>query len=209
MKIRHSIILGLTLAVSMTAGATLAAAQEADAPPRQHWSFSGPFGTYDPAQLQRGFKIYREVCSNCHSLKLLSFRNLADPDGPAFTEAQAAAIAATFQVTDGPNDQGQMFQRPGKISDTFPPPFANDQAARAALGGKLPPDMSDLAKARSYEWGFPWFVIDAFTMYQEDGPDYIHAILNGYTDPPAGFACRRAANTTSTFPVTPSACRSR
>ena len=80
----------------------------------------GPFGQYDPQQLQRGFKIYREVCSTCHSLKLLSFRNLADPGGPGFTEAQAAAIAATFQVTDGPNDQGQMFQRPGKISDYFP-----------------------------------------------------------------------------------------
>ena len=75
------------------------------------------------AQLQRGFKIYREVCSNCHSLKLLSFRNLAEPGGPDFTEAQAAAIAASYQVTDGPNDQGQMFQRPGRISDSFPPPF--------------------------------------------------------------------------------------
>jgi cytochrome c1 len=165
----------------------VASAQEADAPPRQHWSFSGPFGTFDQAQLQRGFKIYREVCSNCHSMKLVSFRNLADSGGPDFTEAQAAAIADTFQVTDGPNDEGQMFQRSGKIADYFPAPFANDQASRAALGGKLPPDMSDLAKARSYEWGFPQFIIDAFTMYQEDGPDYIHAIVNGYTDPPAGF----------------------
>ena len=90
MKIHRSIVLALTLAASLSAVATVAAAQEADAPPRLKWSFSGPFGTYDPAQLQRGFKIYREVCSNCHSLKLLSFRNLADPGGPAFTEAQAA-----------------------------------------------------------------------------------------------------------------------
>ncbi len=185
------------------------AASAQDAPPRQSWSFSGPFGIYDQAQLQRGFKIYREVCSTCHSLNLLSFRNLADPGGPGFTDAQAAAIAATFQVTDGPNDQGQMFQRPGGIADYFPPPFPNDNAARAALGGKLPPDMSVLAKARGYEWGFPTFVIDAFRMYQEDGPDYIHAILNGYEKPPAGFACRRAASTTNISPVAPSVCRSR
>ncbi len=175
----------------------------------QHWSFSGPFGQYDPEQLQRGFKIYREVCSTCHSLKLLSFRNLADPGGPGFTEAQAAAIAATFQVTDGPNDQGQMFQRPGKISDYFPPPFANDQAARAAFGGGLPPDMSDLAKARTYDEGFPWFIIDAFTMYQEQGPDYIHAIINGYSNPPADLPCLPGPTTTSTSPATPSRCRRR
>jgi cytochrome c1 len=168
-------------------GMPAAHAQDADAPPRQHWSFAGPFGQYDPQQLQRGFKIYKEVCSNCHSLKLLSFRNLADPGGPGFSEAQAAAVAAMFQVTDGPNDQGQMFQRPGKIADYFPPPFANDQAARVALGGGLPPDMSVLAKARSYEAGFPRFIIDAFTEYQEDGPDYIHAIINGYAKAPADF----------------------
>src|SRR5580692_7990779 len=125
------LVLALTLAASLGALAVrTASAQEAEAeaPPRQHWSFWGPFGTYDPAQLQRGFKIYREVCSNCHSIKLLSFRNLAEPGGPGFTEAQAGAVAATFQVTAGPNDQGQMFQRPGQISDYFPPPFANDQA---------------------------------------------------------------------------------
>jgi ubiquinol-cytochrome c reductase cytochrome b/c1 subunit len=165
-----------------------------------HWSFSGPFGLYDPAQLQRGFKIYQEVCSSCHSLKLISFRNLADPGGPGFTEAQAATVAATFQVTDGPNDRGQMFKRPGKIADYFPPPFANEQAARAALGGKLPPDMSVLAKARGYEWGFPWFVLDAFTMYQEDGPDYIHAILTGYADAPSGFVLPPGGQYNKYFP---------
>jgi ubiquinol-cytochrome c reductase cytochrome c1 subunit len=182
------------------AGAFGAFAQEAAPPPREHWSFAGPFGTYDPEQLQRGFKIYREVCSTCHSLKLLSFRNLADPGGPGFTEAQAAAIAATFQVTDGPNDQGDMFQRAGKISDYFPPPFPNAQAAAHALGGKVPPDMSDLAKARSYEWGFPQFVFDAFTDYQEDGPDYIHAIINGYAAPPAGFVLPPAGQYNKYFP---------
>jgi len=181
----HRILFAFALAASLSAAAIQAASAE-DAPPRQKWSFAGPFGIYDRAQLQRGFKIYKEVCSTCHSIKLLAFRNLADPGGPGFTEAQAAAIASGFQVTDGPNDQGQMFQRSGTIADHFPPPFPNDQAARAALGGKLPPDMSVLAKARSHEWGFPQFIFDAFIDYQEDGPDYIHAILNGYTDPPAG-----------------------
>jgi cytochrome c1 len=168
---RHRCLIVVVLAAATLTGPALRTAAAQEAPPRQHWSFSGPFGIYDEGQLQRGFKIYREVCSNCHSLKLLAFRNLADPGGPGFTEAQAAAIAATFQVTDGPNDQGQMYQRPGKISDYFPPPFPNDQAAKAALGGKVPPDMSVLALARSYEWGFPQFIFDAFTMYQEDGPD--------------------------------------
>jgi ubiquinol-cytochrome c reductase cytochrome b/c1 subunit len=189
----------LTLAASLSVVAVQAASAQ-DAPPRQSWSFSGPFGIYDQAQLQRGFKIYKEVCSNCHSIKLLSFRNLADPGGPGFTEAQATAIAAGFQVTDGPNDQGQMFQRPGTLADTFPPPFPNDNAARAALGGKLPPDMSVLAKARSYDWGFPTFIIDAFRMYQEDGPDYIHAILNGYEKPPAGFALPPGGQYNKYFP---------
>jgi ubiquinol-cytochrome c reductase cytochrome b/c1 subunit len=197
----HRVIIACGLAVSLSAiAAAPAFAQEQEAPPRQHWSFSGPFGIFDQAQVQRGFKIYREVCSNCHSLKLLSFRNLTDPNGPGFTEAQAAAIASSFQVTDGPNDQGQMFQRPGKIADYFPPPFPNEQAARAALGGKLPPDMSVLALARSYEWGFPWFIIDAFTMYQEDGPDYIHAILNGYADAPAGFTLAPGTQYNKYFP---------
>ena len=185
-RLRHRLALALAFAGALS-GSSAAVAQEADAPPRLQWSFWGPFGLYDQAQLQRGFKVHQEVCSNCHSLKLISFRNLADSGGPGFTETQAASIAASFQVTDGPNDQGKMFKRPGKISDYFPPPFDNDQAARAALGGKLPPDLSTLAKARSYEWGFPRFIFDAFTMYQEDGPDYIHAILTGYTDAPAGF----------------------
>jgi ubiquinol-cytochrome c reductase cytochrome b/c1 subunit len=197
--ISHRIITAFALAASLAATAMQTASAE-DAPPRQKWSFSGPFGIYDPAQLQRGFQIYREVCSTCHSIKLLAFRNLADPGGPAFTEAQAAAVASSFQVTDGPNDQGQMFQRPGTLADHFPPPFPNDQAARAALGGKLPPDMSVLAKARAYEWGFPQFVIDAFIDYQEDGPDYIHAILDGYTDPPKDFTLAPGTQYNKYFP---------
>ncbi len=202
MNIHRSIVLAAALAASLSAiGMRVAGAQEAEAPPRQSWSFSGPFGTYDQAQLQRGFKVYREVCSTCHSLKLLAFRNLADPGGPDFTEAQAATVAASFQVTDGPNDKGEMFQRPGKLADYFPPPFPNDQAARAALGGGLPPDMSVLAKARSHEAGFPRFIFDAFTQYQEAGPDYIHAILTGYEEqPPAGFALAPGTQYNKYFP---------
>ena len=202
MNVHRSIVLAAALAVSLSViGMRVALAQEAEAPPRLHWSFHGPFGTYDQAQLQRGFKVYREVCSTCHSLKLLAFRNLADPGGPDFTEAQAATVAASFQVTDGPNDKGEMFQRPGKLADYFPPPFPNDQAARAALGGGLPPDMSVLAKARSHEAGFPRFIFDAFTQYQEAGPDYIHAILTGYEEqPPAGFALAPGTQYNKYFP---------
>jgi ubiquinol-cytochrome c reductase cytochrome b/c1 subunit len=197
---RNNSLILAAAAVLAWSGIGVASAQEADAPPREHWSFHGPFGTYDPAQLQRGFKVYREVCSSCHSLKLLAFRNLADPGGPEFSEAQAATVAAGFQVTDGPNSQGEMFQRPGKIADHFPPPFPNEQAARNANGGGLPPDMSVLAKARGYEAGFPWFIVDAFTQYQEDGPDYIHALMIGYEDPPAGVTLPPGGQYNKYFP---------
>jgi ubiquinol-cytochrome c reductase cytochrome c1 subunit len=159
---------------------------EQPTPPPEKWSFAGPFGVFDKVQLQRGFQVYREVCSNCHSLKFIAFRNLADPGGPGFSEQQVKALAATYKIKDGPNDAGEMFERPGRPSDYFPWNFPNDQAARAALGA-VPPDMSLLAKARSYERGFPFFLIDFFTQYQEQGPDYIYALLNGYTkdDDPA------------------------
>jgi cytochrome c1 len=201
MNAYRSVVVAVTLAAFASPLSTrIAFAQEQEIPSKQRWSFAGPFGLYDPQQLQRGFKVYREVCSNCHSLKLLAFRNLADAGGPGFTEPQAAAIAATFQVTAGPNSQGEMFQRPGKLADYFPPPFPNDQAARNTNGGALPPDMSVLAKARSVERGFPWFIFDAFTQYQEDGPDYIHAILNGYEEPPAGATLPPGAQYNKYFP---------
>lgn len=151
-------------------------------PPRQSWTFSGPFGRFDQAQLQRGFQVYKEVCSNCHSLNLVAFRTLADPGGPGFSEAQVKALAATYKIKDGPNDAGEMYERPGRQSDYFPWAFPNAQAARAALGA-LPPDMSVLAKARSYHRGFPLFLIDPIIQYQEHGADYIWAIMNGYTKP--------------------------
>jgi ubiquinol-cytochrome c reductase cytochrome b/c1 subunit len=155
-------------------------------PPRQNWSFAGFFGKYDTAQLQRGFKVFREVCSNCHSANDLAFRNLADAGGPSFSESQVKALAAEYKVKDGPNDAGDMFDRPARPSDHWPAPFPNANAARAANGGGLPPDMSVLAKARDVEDGFPKFIFDAlpFFAYQEGGPDYIVGILTGYGDPP-------------------------
>mgnify|MGYP001192284568 CR=1 FL=1 len=132
------------------------------------WSFKGLFGKFDRAALQRGYQVYTEVCSSCHSMKYLSYRNLAEKGGPEFTEEQAKAIAASFEVVDGPNSDGEMFTRPGKLSDKFVMPYENVKAAQAANGGAYPPDMSVLAKARG------------------GGVDYIYSLLQGYEDPPAG-----------------------
>jgi ubiquinol-cytochrome c reductase cytochrome c1 subunit len=177
-----------TLAAMMALGAAAQTADDAEQPKPipQRWSFSGMFGQFDQAQLQRGFKVYKEVCGNCHSLSI-PFRTLAQPGGPEFSEGQVKALAATYKITnDTPNDKGEIFQRPGLPSDNFPPPeaYPNPQAA-AATFGKAPPDMYLLAKARKYERGFPQFIFDAlpFVQYQEAGSDYVNAILTGYTHP--------------------------
>ncbi|MGV1893399.1 cytochrome c1 [Agrobacterium vitis] len=149
------------------------------------WSFSGPFGKYDKGQLQRGLKIYKEVCSACHSMNLVSFRTLEDL---GYSEAQVKTFAAEYEVQDGPNASGEMYTRKAVPSDHFPSPFPNHEAAAAANNGAAPPDMSLLAKARGIERGFPTFLLDIFTQYQEGGPDYIHALLTGYQDPPAGVS---------------------
>jgi ubiquinol-cytochrome c reductase cytochrome c1 subunit len=154
-------------------------------PELQKWSFAGPFGKYDTAQLQRGYQIYKEVCSNCHSMKYMTFRNLGDEGGPHFSLDQVTALAAGYQVSDGPNDAGDMFQRAGKPQDHFPSPFANVEAAAASNGGAAPPDLSLMAKARGAERGVFWGIVDFFTQYQEGGPDYVHALLTGFQDPPA------------------------
>ena len=132
------------------------------------WSFKGLFGKFDRGALQRGYQVYTEVCSSCHSMKYLSYRNLAEKGGPEFTVDQAKAIAASFEVKDGPNADGEMFTRPGKLSDKFVMPYDNVKAAQAANGGAYPPDMSVLVKARG------------------DGANYIYSLLQGYEDPPAG-----------------------
>jgi ubiquinol-cytochrome c reductase cytochrome c1 subunit len=158
---------------------------------RQDWSFSGIFGQFDKAQLQRGYQVYAEVCANCHEMKRISFRNLAQNGGPEFPEEAVRALAASVQVEDGPNQEGQMYQRPGRLSDPFPGRYKNEQEARSIHNGAYPPDLSLMARARSVEYHGPlWFhplsmLRDVLTGYQEGGADYIYALLTGYTDPPA------------------------
>ena len=178
--------LALIAASVLFAGAALAA-EEGETPhyplkkPNNYsWSFSGPFGTYDKAQLQRGFQVYREVCSSCHSLNLVSFRNLAEEGGPGFPVDVVKALAAEYEVEAEPDDNGDVNPRPAIPSDRFPAPFPNDAAAKASNNGAYPPDFSLLAKARAAERGFPLFVFDIFTQYQESGPDYIVSLLAGY-----------------------------
>ncbi|MDE2350877.1 MAG: cytochrome c1 [Alphaproteobacteria bacterium] len=177
---RTALRLGLSLAFAVAlAGSAVAATVmgEAQAPKDVSFSFEGPFGTYDRAALQRGFQVYNEVCKNCHSLNLVSFAALTEPGGPEFTDAEAKAIAASYQIPADPNKQGQTYDdkgnrltRPGILADHFPPPFPNEEAARATFNGALPPDLSVIVKAR------------------EGGPQYVYSILTGFgQNPPKGF----------------------
>ncbi len=150
-------------------------------PKQQDWTFAGPFGKYDKGQLQRGLKVYTEVCSACHSMSLVSFRTL---EGLGYSEAQVKAFAANYEVQDGPNSDGEMFTRKAVASDYFPSPYANNEAAAASNNGAAPPDFSLIAKARGITRGFPQFVFDIFTQYQEGGPDYIYSLLTGYDEEP-------------------------
>lgn len=144
--------------------ATPAIANEAPLVDKQDWAWIGLFGQYDRAQLKRGFQVYHDVCSNCHSLHQVAYRNLSYL---GFSEDEIKALAAEKSVTAGPNDQGDMFQRPATAADRFVPPFPNEQAARVANNGALPPDLSLMTKAR------------------KDGPDYLYALMTGFADPPA------------------------
>ena len=174
-----SLVIAAAVAL-MPAGSAFAAGDSK--PPRmQDWSFAGLWGTYDRAQLQRGYQVFAENCSACHALSRIAFRNLMEPGGPEFSEAEVRAIAANYFVMDGPDSFGDMFEREGRLSDRFPPPFPNQEAAVAAMGA-YPPDFSLLAKARAPTRGFPGFVIDIFTQYQENGPDYIYSLLTGYDE---------------------------
>ena len=134
--------------------------------PKHNWSFKGLTGTFDKSAVQRGFKVYREVCSGCHSMSLLYFRDLIDI---GFSNEEVKAIAAEYTVIDGPNDEGEMFERPARPSDRFVPPFSNKQEARVSNNGSYPPDLSVITKAR------------------KRGPDYIFNLLLGYTEPPVDF----------------------
>ena len=132
------------------------------------WSFKGLTGKFDRASLQRGFQVYKEVCSSCHSMQYLSYRNLGEEGGPEFSVEEVKAIAASVEVQDGPDSQGEMFTRPGRPSDKFKSPYPNMKASMAANGGAYPPDMSVLVKARP------------------GGANYIYSVLMGYEEPPAG-----------------------
>ena len=134
---------------------------------KQEWSFKGITGKFDRASLQRGYQVYNEVCASCHSMRLLSYRNLGEKGGPEFSIEQVKAIAANFEIQDGPNEDGEMFMRAARPSDKFASPYPNIQAATAANGGAYPPDMSVLVKSR------------------KGGADYIYSVLMGYEDPPA------------------------
>ncbi|XP_028070888.1 cytochrome c1 2, heme protein, mitochondrial-like isoform X3 [Camellia sinensis] len=149
---------------------TIAAADEAEHGlpcPNYPWPHEGILSSYDHASIRRGHQVYQQVCASCHSMSLISYRDLA---GVAYTEEETKAMAAEIEVVDGPNDEGEMFTRPGKLSDRFPQPYPNEQAARFANGGAYPPDLSLITKAR------------------HNGQNYVFSLLTGYHDPPAGVS---------------------
>jgi ubiquinol-cytochrome c reductase cytochrome c1 subunit len=166
------------LAAALLAGAGAQAA-EGPAMPAQKWSFNAPFGVYDRAELQRGYQVFNEICSGCHSLYLIRYRNLAEI---GFSAAEVKAIAAAEKVQDGPNDKGEMFERAALPHDPFKKPFANEQAARAAFNGAYPPDLSLIAKARP------------------DGPNYLHALMTGYGDAPSSMKMGEGLHFNKFFP---------
>ena len=160
-KLRYFLILLISLFshVSYSAGKNISY-------PDEEWSFSSLFGTFDKASAQRGFQVYKEVCASCHGMRLVSYRNLS---GLGYNNDELKAISAQFEVMDGPNDDGEMFSRPGRPSDKFADPYPNKQSARAANGGAYPPDLSLIIKARP------------------NGANYLNALLNGYVEPPKNF----------------------
>ena len=165
MTLRSKLITLLLTTLISAPSSIIANSAESIAFPSQEWSFNGPFGTFDRGELQRGFQVYKEVCATCHSLNFISFRNLTDL---GFNENEVKAIAAEFQVEDGPNNEGEMFERAAIPSDVWPTPYKNDNAARASNNGALPPDLSLIVDARS------------------GGADYLFALLSGYHKVPAG-----------------------
>ncbi len=173
------VLKALALAASVFVATPALAAGEAPAAPNAGFSFNALLGTFDRGAQQRGFQVYKEVCSACHGMRLMSYRNLLDI---GLSESEARAIAASFQVTDGPNDEGAMFERPARLSDRFRSPFPNDQAARAGNNGALPPDLSVITKAR------------------HDGANYVRALLIGYRDPPPGVTVMDGMHYNEYFP---------
>lgn len=172
-------IAGFALAAFGWAGQAVAAEGQKTAKDIS-FSFEGPFGKFDKAQLQRGYRVYKEVCANCHSLRLVSFRNLGEPGALGYEPKQIEALAATFKVTDGPDQTGQMFERDGLPSDRFPSPYPNEAAAANANGGAVPPDLSLITKFRPGWYG----TINQF-INGIGGPQYVYSVLTGYEEPPA------------------------
>lgn len=166
-------------AVAVLAQATAPARAEAEAPPGRDWAHKGPFGTFDRAALKRGFQVYREVCGFCHGLKYIAFRDLA---ALGFSADEVASIAAEFEIADGPDDEGEMFTRPGVASDILPDPFPNDNAARFANMGALPPDLSLIVEARP------------------GSEDYLFGLLTGFAEPPEDFELDDGMNYNLYFP---------
>ena len=179
MRARWTKTLGLAgFVVSLLAGSAAYASEGAELT-EQEWSFNSLFGTYDRAAAQRGFLVYKNVCASCHGLRLVAYRNLMDI---GLSEDEVKAIAAEYNVLDGPNDSGDMFERPATPADKFVSPFPNDAAARASNGGALPPDLSLIVKARV------------------GGPDYLYGVLTGYVDPPADVTVREGLYYNAAFP---------
>ncbi|MDF2765511.1 MAG: cytochrome c [Rhodospirillales bacterium] len=171
-------IFGGVAALLMAAGTALAAESEVELPER-HWSFDGLFGTFEREDVRRGYEVYRNVCAGCHGLTLIRYRELA---ALGYSEDEIKALAAEQTYTDGPNDQGEMFERPGLPSDPFKAPFPNEQAARVANNGALPPDLSLLVEARA------------------GGANHVYGVLIGYEEPPADFPLKEGQYYNKYFP---------
>ncbi len=192
LKIVRVSAVGLLASLALASGAM--AAGDAPKIEKQSWPFSGILGQFDEAQLQRGFQVYREVCSSCHAISRVPFRSLAAPGGPNFPEDQVKKLAAEYEVDDLPNEAGEIEKRPARLSDTFPKLYKNDNEARSIHNGAVPPDLSLITSARGipHAEGVITHVLtmgkEIVTGYQEGGADYLYALLTGYREePPEGF----------------------
>jgi ubiquinol-cytochrome c reductase cytochrome c1 subunit len=208
---RLAVVVALAVASLTLAGAVSARAAEAEgehAIEKQDWSFSGFTGVYDRAQLQRGFQVFQQVCTACHGLKRVRFRNLAEPGGPEFPEEAVKALAASwpYQISGEIDEDGNEVERLPGLPDPIIGPYRNDKQARAAQNGALPPDLSLVVKARTVESHAPWYthwfwmLYDMATGYQEAGADYLYALLIGYHEPPEGFEMNEGMYYNTAFP---------
>ena len=211
MNIKHALspLCGVLVGIaSLGLAANANAAGEAIHIDRHEWNYGGIKGQFDPVQLRRGFQVYQEVCAACHGLERVRFRNLVEPGGPQFDEEAVKALAADWpnQIIDGPNDEGEMFERPPKLSDPLKGPYRNQQEARAAQNGAYPPDLSLITRARGVHNDAPWYfhvpqmALDILSGYQEGGSDYLYALLTGYKEPPEGFELSEGMSYNKYFP---------